>query len=50
MAAPDTGSWQTFRVVSKSGISLSAGTHTIRLEFDAGSTQNGGNVDFLRFR
>jgi len=50
MTVPDTTDWQRFQVVSKAGISLPAGTHTIQLVFDAGSTQNGGNVDFLRFR
>jgi hypothetical protein len=49
MTAPETGDWQTFLVISKAGIPLAAGPHTIRLVFD-GTTQNGGNIDFLKFR
>jgi len=50
MTAPDTGDWQRWQVISKPGIPLAAGLHDLRLEFDAGTTLNGGNVDFLRFR
>jgi hypothetical protein len=35
-----------------SGISLTAGSHRVRLVLDAGTAQNGGvgNVDYLRVR
>ena len=52
MAVPDTGDWQAWQTMSVSGISLTAGSHRVRLVLDAGTAQNGGvgNVDYLRVR
>ena len=46
---PNTGGWQNWATISTSGISLSAGTHIMRLVFD--SSYNGGdigNINWLR--
>ena len=47
---PNTGGWQRWQTVTKAGVSLSAGSHVIRLVFDAGTTENGGvgNYNWLR--
>jgi hypothetical protein len=52
MAVPHSGGWQTWRTISKAGISLSAGTRIVRLVFDAGTIQNSGagNYNQLTFR
>jgi hypothetical protein len=50
MLVPDTGDWQRWQTVSKGGISLTPGPHEVRLVFDLGTPQNGGNVDFLRLQ
>jgi endo-1,4-beta-xylanase len=34
IAVPNTGGWQTWQTVSKTGINLSAGQHVLRLVFD----------------
>jgi len=48
LAIPDTGSWQSYQTLSKSGISLSAGLHTMRIVMDS-SGPNGyvGNFNFI---
>jgi hypothetical protein len=50
MAVPDTTDWQQWTVVSREGVSIAAGSHEIRFVFDAGTIQNGGNVDKFGFR
>jgi hypothetical protein len=50
MAVPDTGDWQRWQFVSKPDIPLTPGPHEVRLVFAPGTTQNGGNVDYLRFQ
>lgn len=42
---PQTGGWQTWGNVIKSGINLSSGTHTINLNFITG----GFNLNYLKF-
>ena len=42
MALPNTGGWQTWQTVTKTGIALSAGSHTLRLVMDTGTVENGG--------
>ena len=48
---PDTGGWLTFEVLSKENISLTQGTHVIRLVVDQISSSSGGagNCDWLQF-
>ena len=50
MNVPNTGGWQVWQTVRKTGLSLSAGAHVIRLVFDAGTAENGrvGNYNCLR--
>jgi hypothetical protein len=51
IAVPNTGGWQMWRTVTKTGLSLTAGAHALRLVFDAGTAENGGagNYNWLRF-
>ncbi|HYO10140.1 MAG TPA: carbohydrate-binding protein [Tepidisphaeraceae bacterium] len=49
MTVPNTGGFQAFQTVSKTGVSLSAGTHVLRLAFDtAGSNGSVGNFNWIR--
>lgn len=50
MAVPNTGGWGSYQTITKSGVQLSAGPHTIRLVLDTNSG-NGyvANFDFLNF-
>jgi hypothetical protein len=46
---PDTGGWQTWTTVAAGNISLTAGTHVIRLYFEAvGSGGGAGNYNWFR--
>jgi len=46
MKVPDTGGWQTWTTLTHSGVALSAGSHVLRLAFDAaGSNGYVGNVN-----
>ena len=38
MIAPNTGAWQTWQTITKTGVSLSAGTHVFRVVMDANGT------------
>ncbi len=43
LAVPNTGGWQTWTDVTKTGVSLSAGSHVLRIFIDAG----GMNINWL---
>jgi hypothetical protein len=47
----DTGGWQTWRNLVKTGISLAAGQRTVRLVFDTAASQTGSiaNINYLAF-
>ena len=49
---PNTGGWQTWQTVTKTGLSLTAGTHAVPLVLDIASVENGGvgNYNWLRVR
>jgi hypothetical protein len=50
LGVPDTKNWNTYSSVTKTGISLSAGQHTMRLVFDKnGKTGYVGNFNLMRF-
>ena len=50
LAVPNTGGWQTWQTVTKTGISLTAGTHVVRLRMvTAGSSGGVGNYNWLSF-
>jgi hypothetical protein len=50
MSVPNTGGWQTWQTVTKSGISLTAGTHVVRLRMVTAGTSGGvGNYNWLSF-
>ena len=52
MSVPDTGGWQVWRTISKTGISLTAGIRVVRLVLDKSASQNTavGNYNFLTWR
>jgi hypothetical protein len=51
IAVPNTGGWQTWQTITKSGVSLSAGQHVLRVVFLSG-TPNGdaGNYNWFQFQ
>ncbi len=51
MTIPNTGGWQTWTTVSKSGISLTAGIHVVKFQMDVNNgNQNGnGNLNWFSF-
>jgi hypothetical protein len=50
IAVPNTGSWENWSVVGKSGVSLTAGDHVVRLKMDSiGVSGGAGNFDWIRF-
>lgn len=48
---PDTGSWEVWQTATRSGISLTAGIHVLRIAFDSTGPTGavGGNINYLRF-
>ncbi|MBA2479267.1 MAG: carbohydrate-binding protein [Planctomycetes bacterium] len=49
MAIPDTGGWDAWQIVTKTGVSLAAGPQILRISMDAnGATGWVGNIDYLR--
>jgi Carbohydrate binding module (family 6)/Right handed beta helix region len=51
LVVPNTGGWQTWTLVTKSGIPLAAGTQVLRLVMDANGPSGGvGNLNWLRLR
>jgi CSLREA domain-containing protein len=50
LAVPNTGGWQTWKSVTKTGVSLPAGKHVLRLVMDnVGATGSVGNFNYMRF-
>ena len=48
---PDTGGWNTWQTVTKSGVALPAGTHVLKLVVDAnGSGGTAADINWLRIR
>ena len=51
IAVPNTGGWQTWTTVTKTGISISAGTHVFKVVMDAnGSSGSVGNFNWFAIR
>jgi hypothetical protein len=51
IALPDTGGWNTWNTVSKTGVSLTAGTHVLKIVVDAnGSSGTAADLNWFRFR
>ena len=49
LTLPNTGGWQNWTTVTKTGINLSSGTHVLRLRMDAnGSTGSVGNFNWFK--
>ena len=50
LAVPRTGGWDAYTTITKSGVSLAAGPHVLRLAFDAaGDLGYVGNFNWIRF-
>ena len=50
ISVPNTGGWQTWQTVTRTGLSLTAGSHVITLVFDTGTANGGvGNYNWVRF-
>jgi hypothetical protein len=45
VAIPNTGGWQTWQTVTKTGVSLTAGAHTFKFVFDSGAP----NLNWISF-
>jgi subtilisin family serine protease len=50
LAVPNTGGWRAWQTITKSGVTLTAGPHLVRLVADgAGTSGYLGNLNYLRF-
>jgi hypothetical protein len=50
IATPNTGGWQVWQSVTRSGIALTAGAHRLRIVFDtAGAIGYVGNINYLKW-
>lgn len=50
IAVPDTGGWQTWQTIARSGVSLSAGQRVVRIVLRTDGTGGGvGNYNWFRF-
>jgi hypothetical protein len=50
LTIPSSGGWQSWTTISKAGISLSAGTHIVRIKMDGnGHLGYVGNFDWIKF-
>jgi hypothetical protein len=52
MTVPDTGSWNAFTTITKTGVSLPAGTHVFRLMLETNGSSTGmtGNFNWFQVR
>ena len=49
LQVPNTGNWNTYQIVSKTGVHLTAGTHVLELLIDSvGSAGVAGNFDWIQ--
>ena len=48
MSLPNTGGWQTWQTVTRTGVSLTQGKHIIRLAFDTSTALELGNVNYIQ--
>ncbi|HEX8523355.1 MAG TPA: NPCBM/NEW2 domain-containing protein [Tepidisphaeraceae bacterium] len=51
MTVPNTSAWQTYTTISKNGLNLPAGLHTLRLVMDSQGASSGatGNFNWFKF-
>ena len=50
LAVPNSGAWQTYRTLTKSGVALPSGAHIVRIRFDANNAWGyAGNWDWFSF-
>jgi hypothetical protein len=49
ISIPNTGGWQTWTTIAKTGVSISAGTHTFRIAYDTnGSSGSAGSMNWFQ--
>lgn len=46
MSVPDTGGWQNWATISKTGVAIASGLHTLRLVMDTNGPASGGTGNF----
>ena len=50
ITVPDTGGWQKLQTIKKEGVTLTAGTHTMKVVMDTeGASGSIGDIDLYRF-
>jgi Carbohydrate binding module (family 6) len=50
LTVPNTGGWQTWKTLTKTGVNLSAGNHVLRFAMDSnGATGSVGNFNYFKF-
>ncbi|MDD5688265.1 MAG: carbohydrate-binding protein [Elusimicrobia bacterium] len=47
MAVPDTGGWQNWQTIKKTGVSLTAGKHVMKLALDTNGNEAIGNFNYI---
>ncbi|MDD5687538.1 MAG: discoidin domain-containing protein [Elusimicrobia bacterium] len=50
ITVPDTGSWQTWQTLTKTGVSLSEGKHVMKLAMDTNGAEAVGNFDYITLK
>jgi hypothetical protein len=52
MTSPQTNGWQSWKTISKNGVSLTVGTHRLKVVLDTSGSNGGavGNVNWIRVR
>ncbi|MDD5688632.1 MAG: carbohydrate-binding protein [Elusimicrobia bacterium] len=50
MTVPDTGGWATWQTVTKTGVSLDAGKHVMKLSMDAIGAKFIGNFNYINLK
>ena len=51
LSTPDTGGWQSWRTLTKSGVNVATGRHVVRFQMDtAGSTGFTVNLNWFEFK
>src|SRR5262249_25313036 len=50
LTVPNTGDWQTWTTITKTGINLTAGQHVVKVSFDSNATSGAvANLNWFRF-
>jgi hypothetical protein len=50
LTLPNTGGWQNWQTLTRTGLALTAGAHVVRLVLDASNVENSGVGNYNRLR